>query len=186
MEKVGSCVVSQLHMLGITHPSRVWFPLPIQLSGLVAQPCNPVTGGQGYWDGAGNPCLLKLVELEMACGCLGLWSRVESGLWDSTGPDHMELWHCKCTMVGGVTKAQDPINHTLNWKAPNSKSYTISCSPGRYEGSQSDCNLLATNGDIQAIKAGSPNVHIYLHILYKSGWRKRENGWWPTMPNKNH
>ena len=33
--------------------------------------------------------------------------------------------------------------------------------------SQSDCILLATNGDIQAINTGSPNVHIYLHTVQK-------------------
>ena len=44
---------------------------------------------------------------------------------------------------------------------------TLLSSPGRYEGSQSDCILLATNGDIQAINAGSPNVHINLHTVQK-------------------
>ena len=33
--------------------------------------------------------------------------------------------------------------------------------------SQSDCILLATNGDIQAINTGSPNVHIYIHTVQK-------------------
>ena len=44
---------------------------------------------------------------------------------------------------------------------------TLLSSPGRYEGSQSDCILLATNEDIQAINAGSPNVHINLHTVQK-------------------
>ena len=54
---------------------------------------------------------------------------------------------------------------------------------GRYEGSQSDCILLVTNGDIQAINAGSSNVHINLHTVQKVDGKK---GKWlkETMPNK--
>ena len=74
------------------------------------------------WDGAGNPGLYNLVELEMASCCIGPWSRVESDLGDPTGPDHMELWHC--TRVGWY-KAQDSINHALNWKGSQCKT-TIS------------------------------------------------------------
>ena len=89
---------------------------------------------------------------------------MESDLGDPTGPDHMELWHC--TRVGWY-KAQDSINHALNCKGSQCKKLTLLSSPGRYEGSQSDCILLATNGDIQAINAGSPNVHINLHTVQK-------------------
>ena len=62
---------------------------------------------------------------------------------------------------------------------------TLLSSPGRYEGSQSDCILLATNGDIQAINAGSPNVHINLHTVQKVDGGK---GKWlkETMPNKKY
>ena len=52
------------------------------------------------------------------------------------------------------------------------KKLPFQSSPGRYEGSKSDCILLATKGDIQAIKAGSSNVHINLHFLQKSGQKK--------------
>ena len=44
---------------------------------------------------------------------------------------------------------------------------TLLSSPGKYEGSESDCILLATNGNIQAISAGSPNVNINLHTVQK-------------------
>ena len=43
---------------------------------------------------------------------------------------------------------------------------TLLSSPGRYEGSQSDCILLATN-DINAINAGSPNVLKNLNTVQK-------------------
>ena len=57
------------------------------------------------------------------------------------------------------------------------------CSPVRYEGSQSDCILLATNGDIQAIYAGSPNVYINLHMVQKvDRGAVRENGWKKACP----
>ena len=51
--------------------------------------------------------------------------------------------------------------------APNAQAIGSQCSPRRYEGSSSDCILLATNGDIQAINTGSPNVHIHLHTKKK-------------------
>ena len=43
----------------------------VPVSKLLAKPCNPATGGQEYWDGAGHPNLNNLVEFEMA-----KWSRV--------------------------------------------------------------------------------------------------------------
>ena len=51
------------------------------------------------------------------------------------------------------------------------------------QGSQSDCILLATNGDILALNAGSPNVHKNLHSVKKVDEGK---GKWleETMPNK--
>ena len=51
------------------------------------------------------------------------------------------------------------------------------------QGSQSDCILLATNGDILALNAGSPNVYKNLHSVKKVDEGK---GKWlkETMPNK--
>ena len=47
-------------------------------------------------------------------------------------------WNCGIAQgSGGTYNAQNPINHVLDRKAPNSKSYHFNqCSPGRYEGSQ--------------------------------------------------
>ena len=67
-------------------------------------------------------------------------------------------------------------------KAPKAK-LPFQCSPGRYEGIQSDSILLATNGDIQVINAGSSNVHINLHTVQKVDGGKEK---WlkETMPKK--
>ena len=52
------------------------------------------------------------------------------------------------------------------------------------KGSQSDCILLATNGDDQSINAYSPNVHINLKTLLYKKWKEEEEKWLKTMPNK--
>ena len=53
----------------------------------------------------------------------------------------------------------------------------------RGKGSQLDCFLLAINGDIQALNAGSPK-HTNLHTVQKVDRRKWKMGWCTTIPNK--
>ena len=60
--------------------SQGQFPPPTQSSGLVPESSKLATVGQGYWNGAGNPGLYNLVEVEKASCCIGPSSRVELGL----------------------------------------------------------------------------------------------------------
>ena len=66
------------------------------------------------------------------------------------------------------------------------KSLPFQCSPVRYEGSQSDWILLATNGDVQAINAGSSIVHINLHSAQNLHRRKGKMFSEQPCPVKNH
>ena len=115
--------------------------------------------GTRIWDEAGNPGLYNLVE--------------QSGV-------RFVRSHCssfKKTVAlhnahgSGWYKA-------LNWKAPNAKKHPFQFSLGRYVGSQSDCILLAINGeDIQAINGWVSKCAHKFTYRTKSGRRKRENGW---------
>ena len=97
--------------------------------------CNPATGGQGYWDGAGNPGLYSLVVIEMASHCNGSWRRVES--W----PHRTVALH-----KGRVVQGTGSYLPGSELKGSQCKKLPFQCSPGRYKGSQSDCILLDTNG----------------------------------------
>ena len=80
----------------------------------MAQPCNPaILGDKDIGTELETPPAgpNNLVEFEMASCYIGSRSRVELGLGDLTGPDHMELWHCTSVRWD---KAQDPSNQALN------------------------------------------------------------------------
>ena len=59
------------------------------------------------------------------------------------------------------------FSHALNWKSSQCKKLTFDAHQGGMKGASQDCILLATNGDIQAVNAGSPIVYIYLHTVQK-------------------
>ena len=97
----------------------------------------------------------------------------------------LSTWNCGIAQWFGGKRPRIRLTTFGTEKAPNAK-LPFQCSPGRYEGIQSDCTvhiLLATNGDIQVINAGSSNVHINLHTVQKVDGGKRK---WlkETMPNK--
>ena len=52
--------------------------------GLVAQFCNPATGGQGYLDGAGHLGLLTWLGLDLSVSLLGLETQAELDLRKTT------------------------------------------------------------------------------------------------------
>ena len=88
------------------------------------------------------------------------WSRV----WEI--PLLLTPWNCDIAQRTGGTRPRILLTTFWTEKAPNAK-LPFQCSLGRYEGSHSDCILLATNGDIQAINTKSSNGHINLHTVQK-------------------
>ena len=108
----------------------------------MAQSCNPATRGQGYGMELVTQVSITWLSLKWLVAALVLeaeWSWV----WEI--PLVLSTWNC--AIAQGLGGAKLPFQ----------------CSPG----SQSDCILLATNGDIQAINDGSSNVHINLHSVQK-------------------
>ena len=71
------------------------------------------------------------------------WSRI----WEI--PLVLTTWNCGIAQGSGGTRVRILLTMLLTEKAPNARlPFQCYCSLGRYEGSQSDCILLATNGDI--------------------------------------
>ena len=71
----------------------------------------------------------------------------------------------------------------MDWKASTAKWYHFNA----HWGGMKRASQLATNGDIQAIKAACVSNCAHTHkftCCTKSGERKRENRWWTAMPNK--
>ena len=128
--------------------------------GLGAQSCNPATGEQGYWDGDANPGLYNLVEIEMA-------SQVEWSWVCKIPQGPVTTWNWVIAQGSVGTRHRIWIRiQALNWKAPIAKAMI---SMLHTEGSQSDCILLAINGDIHAINAGSSHIHTI--VVSMLSWR---------------
>ena len=104
----------------------------------------------------------------------------------SYASDHMKLWHY--TRGSGGTRRRILLTITMRQTArPTMQKPTISMLTiiGRYEGSQSDCILLATNVNFQSINKHwvSKCAHKFTYCA-KSERRKRKNCWRTTMPKK--
>ena len=139
--------------------------------------------GTSIWDGAGNLTQVSITWLSLKWLVVALVLEVEwSRVWDI--PLVLTTWNCGIVQGSGGLRPRILLTTLLIDRLPKQKP-PFQCSPGRFEGSQSDWFLLATNGDIQAINAGSPNVHINLHTVQKVDGGK---GKWlkETMPNKYH
>ena len=58
---------------------------PHKPSGLVAQSCNPATGGQGYFDGAGHLGMLSWLGLDLLVSLMGLETQAVSDMCKING-----------------------------------------------------------------------------------------------------
>ena len=68
----------------------------------------------------------------------------------------------------------------MNDKAPKAKSYHFNAHQGGTSTKEASLTLSClphTNGGIQAINAGSPNVHLNVHTVQKVDREKRKNDW---------
>ena len=81
-------------------------------------------------------------------------------------PQKTVAWH-----KGRVVQVTGSLIHARNWKLPVS-----------YEGNQSDCILLATNGDVQGLQCAH-NLHMY---CTKVDWGNRKMVGDPPCPIKYH
>ena len=67
---------------------------PHKPSGLVAQSCNPATGGQGYFDGAGHLGMLSWLGLDLLVSLMGLKTQAVSDMCKINGSRPQGTGHC--------------------------------------------------------------------------------------------